>query len=110
MRRRGIASIVGTLFFALTFLAAIGSLAYLEGVQTQYNNAVQSSLNLQSQHQRESLAYQPLTNGTLYVQNNGASSSQIVATILKFANGSVYEFPASASVGSSNLLAVARLR
>ena len=109
MRRRGIASIVGTLFFALTFLAAIGSLAYLEGVQTQYNNAVQSSLNLQSQHQRESLAYQPLTNGTLYVQNNGASSSQIVATILRFANGSVYEFPASASVGSSNLLAVAGL-
>ena len=109
MRRRGIASIVGTLFFALTFLAAIGSLAYLEGVQTQYNNAVQSSLNLQSQHQRESLAYQPLTNGTLYVQNNGASSSQIVATILKFANGSVYEFPASASVGSSNLLPVAGL-
>ena len=109
MRRRGIATIVGTLFFALTFLAAIGSLAYLEGVQTQYNNAVQSSLNLQSQHQRESLAYQPLTNGTLYVQNNAASSSQIVATILKFANGSVYEFPASASVGSSNLLAVAGL-
>ena len=109
MRRRGIASIVGTLFFALTFLAAIGSLAYLEGVQTQYNNAVQSSLNLQSQHQRESLAYQPLTNGTLYVQNAGASSSQIVATILKFANGSIYEFPASASVGSSNLLPVAGL-
>jgi len=109
LRRRGIASIVGTLFFALTFLAAIGSLVYLEGIQTQYNNAVQGSLNLQSQHQRESLAYQPLTNGTLYVQNTGTSSSQIVATILKFANGSIYELTATASVGGSNLFPVASL-
>ena len=109
MKRRGIASIVGTVFFALTFLAAIGSLAYLEGEQAQYNNAVQSSQNLQSLHQRESLAYQQLQNGTLFVQNPGASSSQIVGTILKFSNGSIYESAATASVGSRNLLPVASL-
>ena len=101
MKRKGIASIVGTIFFALTFLAAVGTFAYIEGAQTQYNQAVQNAQATVGQHQRESLNYRAFPNGTLAVENTGSSSSQLVAAILKLANGSVFSFSQASTLGSN---------
>ena len=101
MKRKGIATIVGTLFFALTFLAAVGTFVYIEGAQTQYNQAVQNAQATVDQRQRESLTYQAFPNGTLGIENTETSSSQLVAAILKLANGSVFSF-SQASTLSSN--------
>jgi len=103
LKRKGIASIVGTLFFALTFLAAVGTFMYIEGAQTQYNQAVQNAQATVDQHQRESLTYQAFPNGTLAIENTGTSSSQLVAAILKLANGSVFSFSQASSIGSNAL-------
>ena len=101
MKRKGIASIVGTLFFALTFLAAVGTFMYIEGAQTQYNQAVQNAQATVDQRQRESLTYQAFPNGTLGIENTGTSSSQLVAAILKLANGSVFSFSQASTLGSN---------
>ena len=101
MKRKGIASIVGTLFFALTFLAAVGTFMYIEGAQTQYNQAVQNAQATVDQRQRESLTYQAFPNGTLGIENTGTSSSQLVAAILKLANGSVFSFSQTSTLGSN---------
>ena len=101
MKRKGIASIVGTLFFALTFLAAVGTFVYIEGAQTQYNQAVQNAQATVDQRQRESLTYQAFPNGTLGIENTGTSSSQLVAAILKLANGSVFSFSQASTLGSN---------
>ena len=103
MKRKGIASIVGTLFFALTFLAAVGTFMYIEGAQTQYNQAVQNAQATVDQRQRESLTYQAFPNGTLGIENTGTTSSQLVAAILRLANGSVFSFSQASTLGSSGV-------
>ena len=103
LKRKGIASIVGTLFFALTFLAAVGTFMYIEGAQTQYNQAVQNAQATVDQRQRESLTYQAFPNGTLGIENTGTTSSQLVAAILRLANGSVFSFSQASTLGSSGV-------
>ncbi len=95
--RRGVASVVGTIFFVLVFIVALGSMAYAAGVQEQTAAAQQSAEENVARRGAESLVFSTGTAG-LVATNGGPATILVNHVILKFPNGTVYPLVASAAV------------
>ena len=108
-KRRGVASVIGTMLFVVVLMAGLGAVAYVYSLQAQSSQSAQQAQQLLNQKGKELLTYQALSGGTLAVADSGSSVSTIRYVILKFANGSVYQFTPDQSVGSGSLLAVPSL-
>ncbi|MDE1853621.1 MAG: hypothetical protein KGI38_07730 [Thaumarchaeota archaeon] len=95
-RRRGVASIVGTVVFILVFMLALGSLAYASGLQAQASQAELQAQGAASRRGGESLAFVNLQG--LSAMNEGTASVEVNHVVLRYPNGTVYAIPASASI------------
>lgn len=84
------ASVVGTLFMVMVFMAAIGAQVYLSGVEAQSFQASQQAQETLAKHSAESLTYADSPSG-LEVTDTGPDSVEVVAMVLKFGNGTVYD-------------------
>ena len=104
--RRGVASVIGTMLFVVVLMAGLGAFAYVNSLQTQSSQAAQQAQQLLNQRGKESLTFQALSDGTLAVANTGAAGSTIEYLVLKFANGSVYQFAPNQAVPSGSLVSV----
>ncbi|QQG48718.1 MAG: hypothetical protein HY247_08295 [archaeon] len=96
--RRGVSSIIGTIFFVFVMMIAIGAIIYLSSLQNQSAQVQQVGLNLMAARASTSLSFQN-SNG-LSVTNTGNTGATIVNLILKFANGSVYTIGENTGVPS----------
>jgi len=88
-RRRGIASVIGTIFFVLVLMGAIGALAYMSSVQAQASQAAQQAQLIADRKGQESLQFTVGSSG-LTLSNAGAATSEVVAMLLSYPNGTVY--------------------
>ncbi|MDA4129054.1 MAG: hypothetical protein OK422_06345 [Thaumarchaeota archaeon] len=98
--RRAVASVIGTILFIIVFMAAFVALAYFSSLQVQSTVAAQQAQQLVNQHGKELLTLARGSNG-LSVTNGGTTSSKLVAVLLKFANGTVYNLAQSFLLPSS---------
>jgi hypothetical protein len=89
-RRRGIASIVGAIIFLLILMMAIGAQAYISGLQAQSSAIGAQAQQNEGRHLLESLSYVVVGSGPT-VTNSGGSEVKLVAMLLKFSNGTVYD-------------------
>ena len=108
-RRKGVASVIGTMLFVLVLMAGLGAVAYVYSLQGQSSQAAQQTQQLLNLKGRESLTYQALGGGVLAVANAGSSASTIRYVILRFANGSVYQFTPNLLIGRGSLLSIPSL-
>jgi hypothetical protein len=106
--RRGVASVVGTVFFILIFMLALGSLAYASGLQAQSSAVRDSAVQVASQRGAEDLVY-VRQGSALYVTNEGPSTSDLNHIILKFPNGTVYAPAVKAALPTGGALSVQSL-
>ena len=106
--RRGVASLVGTVFFVLVFMMALGSLAYASGLQQQAAAAQESALRVAAQRGAESLAL-VVTTGGLMATNEGPAMVSVNHVLLRYPNGTVYSISAAASISSGGSTAVQSL-
>ena len=97
--RRGVASIVGTVFFVIIFMLALGSLAYAGGLQEQTNAAQQQGVLVAAQRGSENLALGAAGSG-LVDTDERPSTVTVNHLILRFPNGTVYALSASAALPS----------
>jgi len=97
--RRGVASVVGTVFFVLVFMMALGSLAYASGLQQQTASAQESALQVASQRGAESLGF-VVTTGGLLATNRGPATVNVNHVLLRYPNGTVYSISAAVSIPS----------
>jgi Divergent InlB B-repeat domain len=97
-RRRGLASIVGTLLFVIVLLAGFAALEYMDTLQNQSVQADQAALGLMASRASASLTFQYL-NG-LSVTNTGPTGLTVVDLFLRFANGSIYTVGTDAPMAS----------
>jgi hypothetical protein len=88
-RRRGIASIIGTIFFVIVLMVALGALAYMSSVQAQSNQVGQQAQLVVDRKGQENLQYIVGSSG-LTLSNAGAATSKVVAMLLSYPNGTVY--------------------
>jgi len=97
--RSGVASVIGTIFFVLVFVMALGSLAYALGLQQQEAAAQESALQLASQRGSESLSL-VFTMGGLLATNEGPATVALNHVLLRYPNGTVYSISAVVSIPS----------
>jgi len=103
--RRGVASVVGTVFFVLVFMLALGSLAYEAGLQQEAAATQELAIQSASQKGDESLAF-AVTEMGLVATNEGPATVSVNHLVLKYPNGTVYPLAASAELpaGGSTLV------
>lgn len=106
--RRGVASVVGTVFFVLVFVVALGSMAYAAGVQEQAAAAQQSAEESIARRGAESLAFTTEAAG-LFATDSGPGTVVVNHVILKFPNGTVYPLAVSAAIPAGGSLALGSL-
>jgi len=106
--RYGVASVIGTIFFIFIFIAALGALAYMISLQVQSGQIIRQELQIINQKGAEHLTYSTNSSG-LYVTNNGPATSKIVAVILEFTNGTVYNLQQTAYLPSGDSVNVQSL-
>ena len=99
---------VGTVFFILVFVMALGSLAYASGLQQQTAAAQESALQMASQRGTESLVL-VVTVGGLLATNEGPATVSVNHVLLRYSNGTVYTISAVASIPSGGSAAVQSL-
>ena len=95
-RRVAIASVVGMLFMALIFLLAIGAQVYITNAQGAASAAqaqAQQRIVLKGQ---ESLSFGGRPS-SLEVTNSGPVTATVVAMLLKFENGTIYDLNETSS-------------
>ncbi|MDV3277103.1 MAG: hypothetical protein LYZ69_01380 [Nitrososphaerales archaeon] len=110
MKRRGQASIIGSILFFVLFASAMAGVAYYASSQSQANGAANRAQTLMAQKGSEQLTYGALSNGSLTIQNTGGESVSVVEVIIKYSNGTVYTAsPSTSSMASNNLLQVGKL-
>ncbi len=97
-RRRGIASIIGTIIFVLVLMVAIGAQTYVQGLQAQSNQIADSAQQLVERRSAEVLVYSGSGAGSLAITNYGLSASVITAVFLKYPNGTVFRMPVATDV------------
>ncbi len=88
-RRRGVASIIGTIFFVIVLMVGLGALAYMSSVQAQSNQVGQQAQLTVDRKGQESLQYSTGSSG-LTLSNAGPATSKVVAILLSYPNGTVY--------------------
>lgn len=98
-RRRGVASVIGTVFFVLVFLLAIGSMAYASGLQAQASEAELQAQSTASKHGAEALSFATSESG-VYALDDGPATLAVDYVVLRFPNGTVYPIPAAAQIPS----------
>lgn len=96
---------IGTVFFMVVFLLAIGSMAYASGLQAQASEAELQAQSTASRHGTESLSFAASPSG-VEALNDGPATLAVEYVVLKFPNGTVYAIPASAEVPSGGTLLV----
>lgn len=96
---RAVASVVGTIFFVLVFMMALGSLAYASALQQQTAAAQESVLQIASQRGAESLALVASIGG-LVATNEGPTTALVNHVLLRYPNGTVYSISANVSIPS----------
>jgi len=106
--RKGVASVVGTVFFILVFMMALGSLAYASGLQQQTAAAQASALRMASQRGAESLVL-VVNVGGLLATNEGPATVSVNHVLFKYPNGTVDSITAGASIPSGGSAAVQSL-
>ena len=106
--RKGVASVVGTVFFVVVFMLALGSLAYASGLQAQASQAEQQALQLDLRRGSEGLAFATQAGG-LWATDTGTSSSTITYLVLRFPNGTVYSLPVASTVSAGGRVSVQAL-
>jgi len=103
--RRGVASVLGILFFLVIFMLAIGALAYTSMLQAQAAQATQQAEQVSAWHAQEGLQFSNGQSG-LVAMDTGPTSIQVNHLILKYLNGTVYSLSASASIPQEGTLQV----
>lgn len=88
---------VGTIFFVVIFMLAVGSMAYLTGLQSQVAQADRQAQALATAKGEESLSFEAGGAGVAAL-NTGPSTVLVVGIVLKYPNGTAYPFNSSASV------------
>jgi len=106
--RRAQASVIGSILFFVLFAAAMGGVAYYASSQSQANAAANKAQQIVGQRNMESLTYQS-SSGQLAISNTGAAGTTVKYIVLKFANGSVYEFTPNTSLGTGSLASIPSL-
>ena len=107
-RRRGVASVVGTIFFVLVFMMALGSLAYASGLQQEASSAQEVAIQGAAQKGSESLEF-AATGGGLVATNEGPAMVSVNHIILRYPNGTVYSLPSSVVLPSGGATQVQSL-
>ena len=108
LARRAVASVVGTIFFVVVFMLALGSMAYAYGLQEQTNESQEQGLLAASARGSEVLRF-VLTQDGLVASNGGPATVEVNHIILKFPNGTVYLLPASAEIPSAGEIGLLEL-
>jgi hypothetical protein len=105
MKGRAIASVVGTIFFVLVLMMAMGAQVYLSGLQVQSDHAAQQDLSLEALRSSERITFSTPVGG-LTASGSGPESTKIVMMVLKFSNGTVFDIPETTVLpsGSSTVL------
>ncbi|MGD0396007.1 MAG: hypothetical protein ABSB26_03750 [Nitrososphaerales archaeon] len=88
-RRRGVASVIGTILFVLVLMVAIGAQVYISGLQAQSNQIGQQAQQVANMKGQENLQYTIGSSG-LTISNIGAATSKLMAMLLSYRNGTVY--------------------
>lgn len=104
-RRRGVASVVGTVFFVLVFMLALGALAYDANLQAQTSAAQQQGVLVASERGSEDLAFGAGPSG-LEATDTGPATLGVEFVVLRFPNGTVYPMAAAASIPSGGMVSV----
>jgi len=91
--------VVGTIFFVLVFMMALGSLVYASALQQQTAAAEESALQISSQRGAESLALAASVNGLL-ATNEGPGTVTVNHVLLRYPNGTVFTISATVSIPS----------
>ena len=107
-QRRGVASVVGTVFFVLVFMMALGSLAYALGVQQQMAAAQESAVLAVSQRGEESLDLAETGSGLL-ATNEGPAAVSVNHLVLRYPNGTVYPLAVKVAIASGGAASVQSL-
>jgi hypothetical protein len=94
--RRGIASVIGTIFFVLVIMAALGAQAYMWSLQAQSTQVAQQAQSVAAGKADELLLYSAPSLG-LTVSDSGPTTTKVIAMVLKFENGSVYSLSSASS-------------
>ena len=108
-KRRAVASVIGSMLFVVVLMAGVGAVVYTYSMQAQSTQAMQQGQQLASQRGKEVVTYQIQSTGALAAANTGPSTSTLRYVILKFANGSIYQLQASASIATGAFLQVANM-
>jgi hypothetical protein len=104
-RRRGVAAVIGTLFFVLVFMLALGASAYASSLQGQAAQAQMAAQQTASRRGSESIVYASRPTGLAAV-DVGPSGASINHIVLRFPNGTAYLLSATALVPAAGSLAV----
>ena len=106
--RRGVASVIGTVFFVLVFMLALGALAYSSETQSQGAQAQLLAESVAAAKGAERLAFAGGPSA-LSAENGGGASVELNHLLLTYPNGTTFALPISASVPAGGELAVAPL-
>ncbi len=96
---------MGTVFFVVVFLLAIGSMAYASGLQAQTSQAELQAQSAASRHGAEALSFSVPSSGVTAL-NDGPATLAVEFIVLRFPNGTVYAFPASAEIPSGGTASI----
>ena len=99
---------IGTVFFVVVFLLAVGSMAYASGLQAQASEAELQAQSTASRHGAEALTFTAQASG-LTALNDGPSTVAVEYVVLRFPNGTVYPMPATAEIPSGGTASVGGL-
>lgn len=107
-RRPGVASVIGTVFFVLVFMMALGAMAYASALQSQSAGAQVSAEQVAASRGAESLTFDGQGSGLAAVVS-GPTTAVVNHVVLRFPNGTVYPLPASAAIPTGGSLNVQAL-
>jgi len=108
VHRRGVASVIGTVFFVVVFMLATGALAYESGLQAQASQDEEAAAQLAAMRSAEDLVFR-VTGAGLEASNTGSSSVLINHLVMMYTNGTAYALPVSATILRGSALEVAGL-
>lgn len=93
LRRRGVASLVGTMFFVIVFVIALGAQAYVSGLQKESGDAVEQAQQVLVRKGAESLTFTG-AGASVQAWNGGGATENVQYIVLRFANGTTYSLSA----------------
>ncbi len=106
--RVGVASVVGTLFFLIVFMLAVGAIAYSSALQGEAGAAAGQADQVAALHAQEQVKFVEAASG-LEAVDSGPTTVTVNHVIFEYPNGTVYALAASASVPQGGSVQVASL-